>query len=410
MRTAILLLSSLIFLTSSAAAQLGWYQQRQEGEAILYSIDLYDSQHITVVGSDGLILQSNDGGSLWLTKTSGAADNLRRVRWFSPSLGVVLGNNGVALKSVDGGASWQAMNTGTSEALFDVHFFDENSWMVVGRAALVLTTTNAGASWENKGSGINNYNEISFNGDLGVIVGNKGTIRVTSDGGKRWRDRSGVTDYELTSVSIGDDSTAVAVGSNGTIVRTANKGESWTEISASVPISSFRLTGVRHLTRERIILCGNGGLMLISTDTGLNWYSEASSTQSNLEALAFLNDKIGMASGWDGAIVRTNSGGTVSVKRLANGHPSHVSIGESWPNPLARNAQAHVNIDLPRDGAVQLRVYDLLGRERKSIISGSMEAGTYTISWESAALSKGVYLYRLEQQGSAQVRKFTVVD
>ena len=52
--------------------------------------------------------------------------------------------------------------------------------------------------------------------DFGVIVGNKGLLRVTSDGGKSWRERDSKTNLELTSVSIGDDSTAVAVGANGT--------------------------------------------------------------------------------------------------------------------------------------------------------------------------------------------------
>ncbi|MFZ1729765.1 MAG: YCF48-related protein [Bacteroidota bacterium] len=410
MRTLILFISSVLILSSSLSAQLGWFNQRQEGETILYSIDMYDRDHVTAVGSDGVILQSNDAGVNWQSKPSGATDNLRRIRWYSPTLGVILGNAGLALKSVDGGASWQPMNTGSTKVLLDIHFFDTNNWMVIGQAEQVLTTSDAGASWEDQGSGTNNLNEIAFIGNIGIIVGNKGTIHTTTNGGQRWRDRSGITGLELTSVSISDDSIAVAVGSNGTIIRSDDKGDSWTRISASVPISSFRLTGVRHLTKENLVLCGNGGLILWSTDTGLSWYSQESNTQENLEALEFIDSKVGVAAGWNGTIIRTNSGGTLAVKRLAGAAPERVGIGESWPNPLSRNSQANVNIALPRGGDVQLRVYDLLGRERKSVVSSSMDAGTFTISWDSSSLQKGVYLYHLEQHGSVQVRKFTIVD
>lgn len=410
MRAFILLLTSILLLASSASAQLGWFKQRQEGEAILYSIDLYDSDHITSVGSDGLILHSNDAGVSWQTVSSAASDNLRRVRWHSPTLGVILGNAGMALKSTDGGGSWLPMSTGTGSTLFDIHFYDENNWLIVGQAARVLTTTDAGATWEDQGAGTNNYNEIAFKGDFGIIVGNKGTIRVTEDGGARWRDRSGTTSLELLSVSIGDDSTAVAVGVNGTIVRTENKGKDWTEIYTNVPISSFRLNGVRHLTREKVVFCGYGGLIFYSTDTGLNWTAQESNTQMGLEGLAFINDKVGVAAGWNGTIIRTNTGGSLAVKRLSGPAPGSVRISEIWPNPISQNSQGFINIEIPRAGTVQLQIYDLLGRELRSLHSGHMDAGSYTVNWSTNALPKGIYLYRLEQNGKSQVRKFTILD
>jgi photosystem II stability/assembly factor-like uncharacterized protein len=291
MRRVLLPIWFFLLLTSAALAQSGWFQLRQQGEAILFSVDMYDATHITAVGTDGLILHTDDGGTTWTSPASGESDNLRRVRWHSPTLGVILGNGGVALKSVDGGQTWQRLGTGTTSSLFDVHFFDENTWMVIGQAARVITTTDGGQSWENKGSGTDNYNEIAIRGDFGVIVGNKGLIRVSTDGGKNWRNRGGAMNIELTGVSIGDDSTAVAVGANGTILRTQNRGTNWTPIIASVPISSYRLSGVRHLSRERVVLDRlYRGLILWSTDTGLNWYSQDSNTPSNLEALAFIDE------------------------------------------------------------------------------------------------------------------------
>lgn len=410
MRLCSLLVLAILLGTSTVQAQLGWYQLRQEGEAILFSVDMLDANTITAVGSDGLILHSTDGGGTWSSPTSGASDNLRRVRWHSPSLGVILGNGGVALKSVDGGASWQSMNTGTTKALFDIHFFDAANWLVIGQAALRITTTDGGQSWEEQGSGTDNFNEIDIRGDFGAIVGNKGLIRYTKDGGKSWGNGKASTNLELTGVSVGDDSTAIAVGANGTILRTEDGGRNWTTILASLPISSYRLSGVRHLTRERVVLSGYFGIVLWSTDTGLTWYAQESNTQMNLEAVAFATEKIGVTVGWNGTIMRTNTAGTLDIREVPAPRPTALALGNVWPQPLRAGSPAQVDIRLPAAGHVSLRVYDLLGRQRLIVHDAWTEAGTYTVRWNATALPKGVYLYRLEQGGRSQVRKFTLVD
>ncbi|MBR9974942.1 MAG: T9SS type A sorting domain-containing protein [Bacteroidetes bacterium] len=410
MRLRFLLLLSIILSTVTAQAQVGWYQLRQTGEDFLFSVDMLDANTITAVGSDGLILHSTDGGSNWTTPVSGASDNLRRVRWHSPSLGVILGNGGVALKSIDGGASWQSMGTGTTKALFDVHFFDADNWLVIGQAALRIATSDGGQSWEQLGSGSDNFNEIDISGDFGAIVGNKGLIRYSRDGGKSWRDGKASTNLELTGVSIGDDSTAVAVGANGTILRTQDGGRNWSEILASIPISSYRLSGVRHLTREHIVISGYFGIVLWSTDTGLTWNAQESNTQVNLEGVAFATDKIGVTVGWDGTIMRTNTAGTLDIREVPAPRPTALALGNVWPQPLRTGSPAQVDIQLPAAGHVSLRVYDLLGRQRLIVHDAWTEAGTYTLRWNATTLPKGVYLYRLEQGGQAQVRKFTRVD
>ena len=410
MRVVFLLVAILFSAVHTSNAQLGWFGLRQEGETILYSIDLFDADNITAVGSEGTILHSTDGGTQWSTPASGVTDNLRRVRWHSPTLGIILGNGGEILKSVDGGSSWQRLASENTDALFDIHFFTEQSWLLVGLGGRSLTTTDGGQSWTSRSTGINNFNEVDFRGDFGVIVGNKGTIRVTVDGGKNWTDRSVVSNLELTSVSIGDDSTAVAVGSNGTILRTQNKGRNWAPITASVPISFYRLSRVRHLTRERVVLSGYAGLVLWSTDTGLNWHGQESNTPANLESLSFLDSKIGVACGWNGTIIRTNTAGTLDVRRLAAPLPDATALHESWPQPVARQATAHVRMHLPDAGAVMLRVFDMLGREVRTLHAGHTDAGVYTVEWNPSALPRGTYLYHLAHRGRAHVRAFTLVD
>lgn len=398
-----------ICITAGVHAQVGWFELRQEGETIFYSTDLYDENNITVVGSEGLILHSADGGTTWTSRPSGFTDNLRRIRYFSPTLGVILGNSGYALTSTDGGTSWQPLDVGETRTLYDIHFFDETHWMITGQSGLITITTDAGSTWERSSTGNNNFNEVAFRGDFGVIVGNVGTIRVTENGGERWRDRGGVTNVMYHSVSIGDDSTAVAVGVNGVIVRTEDKGRTWKKIDASIPISMLQLTGVRHLTRDIVIICGYSGIILESTDAGLTWYPQESNAHVNLEALSFYDHKIGFAAGGSGTVLRTNTGGTLSTRPLPL-HENHLLIGDTWPHPLSRAGDAGMTVHLAQSGWTRLRVQDILGRDIAVPYDGYLEAGSHALRWNPSALPRGVYMYHLELNGQIRMRSFVVAD
>ena len=406
------LLLALMFLTSMSSAQIGWFEQHTDGEDILFSVDLLDASTVTAVGENGLILHSTDAGDSWTEISSGTTQVLRRVRWYSPSLGIILGNGGTALKSTDAGQSWTTLNTGVTKALFDVHFFDADNWLLVGQGAQVLTTDDGGSSFSDEGSGLNNYNEIAIRGDFGIIVGNKGTARRTRNGGEDWGKSTTGVSMELTSVSIGNDSTAVAVGANGTIIRTTDEGKSWDEIYASVPISQYRLSAVRFLTENHVVFAGYGGLIFESFDGGITWTPQESNTQVNIEGLSFIDSKTGNTAGWQRNIMRTQTGGSLPVTMRPDPLPAQIGLSAAWPNPVSRSAHAagRVSLELPSAGPVTLAVYDLLGRERSSLLSRTLQAGSYTVDWNPGTLENGVYLIRLAAQGSTRVRKFTVID
>ena len=65
--------------------------------------------------------------------------------------------------------------------------------------------------------------------------------------------------------------------------------------------------------------------------------------------------------------------------------------------------------ELPRDGAVRLAVYDLLGREVAVLAEGVRPAGAHTARVEAGPLASGVYLVRLDTEGQALTHRMTVV-
>lgn len=84
-----------------------------------------------------------------------------------------------------------------------------------------------------------------------------------------------------------------------------------------------------------------------------------------------------------------------------------------WPNPF--NPRTTVRFDLPRDGRVELAVYDLQGRRVRTLLAGNAAAGPHEVLWQGdddagRALPSGVYLARLRgPEGTSAERKLTLV-
>jgi len=88
--------------------------------------------------------------------------------------------------------------------------------------------------------------------------------------------------------------------------------------------------------------------------------------------------------------------------------PEVVALKPLYPNP----AQVEINVDveLPEDTHMHVRVYNLLGRPVATLFDGPKVAGRHTITWQPAErLSAGVYLVRLTAAGTSHTRKVTLV-
>ena len=78
--------------------------------------------------------------------------------------------------------------------------------------------------------------------------------------------------------------------------------------------------------------------------------------------------------------------------------PGHFALGPAYPNPF--NPSTTIPFDLPRHDTVRLRVYDVLGRAVRDLVSGELPAGTWGAVWNGLddrgrPVAAGVYLYHL---------------
>ncbi len=108
---------------------------------------------------------------------------------------------------------------------------------------------------------------------------------------------------------------------------------------------------------------------------------------------------------WD-LMVRLRGNPFLSVLEPTK-YPSTFVLEQNYPNPF--NPRTQIDYILPKSATVSLRLYDLLGREVKTLAEGPQTAGAHSVILNSEDLSSGVYFYRLYSGESVQMRKLAIV-
>jgi len=89
------------------------------------------------------------------------------------------------------------------------------------------------------------------------------------------------------------------------------------------------------------------------------------------------------------------------------GLPKEFSLGQNYPNPF--NPSTNIEFALPKQAVVNLKVYNLLGREISTLVSGRMSAGNHKIEFNASGLSTGLYFYRIQAGSFMQTKKMMLI-
>jgi hypothetical protein len=78
-----------------------------------------------------------------------------------------------------------------------------------------------------------------------------------------------------------------------------------------------------------------------------------------------------------------------------------------YPNPF--NPSTTIEYQIPKDGMVSLKIYDMLGKEIKTIISNYQSAGKYEINFNAGDLPSGIYLCMLKTDEYFTAKKMLMI-
>jgi len=94
--------------------------------------------------------------------------------------------------------------------------------------------------------------------------------------------------------------------------------------------------------------------------------------------------------------------GVVTVEK-----PEKFMISQNYPNPF--NPTTKINFALPKQGFVTLKIYDITGREMQTLVREVKQAGYYSVDFNGASLSSGVYFYRIQSNDFVSVKRMVLI-
>lgn len=87
--------------------------------------------------------------------------------------------------------------------------------------------------------------------------------------------------------------------------------------------------------------------------------------------------------------------------------PARHELSPNHPNPF--NPSTQIEFALPHAAHVRLDVFDAAGRRVAVLVDGIHSAGRHAVTFDAAALTSGVYLYRLTTPGYTATRSMVLV-
>jgi photosystem II stability/assembly factor-like uncharacterized protein len=393
----------------------------------LLGVYALDSDNVWVVGQEGTILNTTNGGTTWSEISCPAAYTLYNVHFINADTGWVGGDNPSiteVMRTTDKGVSWVLKTLrNSSQGNFDIEFIgggpgEPPIGFVTAGLSLVWRTDDYGENWVSLGwggCGANSLLSISFvNKDEGWFVGERSvspdvTIVHTTDGGQTYETQTNPTepDDRMTGVSFATNQQGVAVGVTGTILYTSDGGQNW-EIR---PNSGNRWWSVFLTESGKAWAVGGSGNIAYSSDWGYTWTTQQSGVTCELWEVFFVNDNegwiVGGGSGQPGVILHTTTGGVTNIQDPINKAIEEYRLYQNYPNPF--NPITTIEFDLPQSAKVTLKIFNLLGEEVATLLSSDMLSGHHSERWDARNYPSGIYYYQIQAGDFQEVKKLVLL-
>jgi photosystem II stability/assembly factor-like uncharacterized protein len=389
------------------------------------------------------IYKTLDSGITWsLVNISGLTDTVGRINkiFFINQLTGWAVANGI-LKTTDYGFNWFAQLNAPSAGLTSIHFVDSlYGWATdVGRRP--YRTTDGGFNWiEQTNLNIWDSRDIFFSDyQNGCLIGFNELYK-TTDSGTTWILNPSVTGFGFAELSTFQDSTIFIVG--GKTFRSLDGGGTWFEF---IELNGITLTGLRLLNSGLGFAVGSGGLILKYYDTTyipvelisfigefrydeivLTWITASELNNYGFEVQRSLDNynwkKIGFLPGkgtsseinyysFSNSIIKTGKiyyrlkqidyDGNYEYSKVIEveiSNPKEFSLNQNYPNPF--NPSTQIKVAVKEISNIEIIVYNILGKEIKTLLDENLPAGEYIIQWhgkdnEGNYLSSGIYFIQM---------------
>lgn len=246
------------------------------------------------------------------------------------------------------------------------------------------------------------------------------------DGTLRWKSilsrQTGLTPNSVP--TIDKDGNILLIGVDTTLIndnRALISIDFWGKVRWIFPL--FEITNFPDDFWQPLI-CDNEGTVYVGSTFGKNYY--AISNEGKLKWQLPLNDyqvdntgaigedgtlylgvhKSSLFYGTEKNLIAIRDTGTVGIENAINGVKDFL-LYQNYPNPF--NPSTSINYQIPKEGIVTLKVYDILGNEMKTLVNEFKSSGNYSVEFDASKLASGMYLYRLQVNQYVSTKKMLLL-
>ncbi|MBN8569101.1 MAG: T9SS type A sorting domain-containing protein, partial [Ignavibacteria bacterium] len=416
----------------------------------LFTINFPNSSTGYIGGTNGKLIKTTNGGTTWDSIASGSTTTMQSMDFVDGNTGYIGTTLGIVKKTTNAGSSWTDYNVGASITSNGISFSDVNTGFMCSSSGVVRKTTNAGVNWAALTTGTTQtLNSIYFvDANTGYSAGATGTIIKTTNGGTNWTTQTtGITDL-INSIKFNDASRGMAACNAGKILVTTNGGSSWSSQTSNV-LDIINLRGTFIENGNNLYIIGQNGVILNSTDqplpvelasftstvvnrnVKLSWQTVTETNNSGFEIERTVKteneqwNKIGFVTG--NGTTNNQQSYTYEDKNLSTGtykyrlkqidyngnytyydlsseaiigKPVSFELSQNYPNPF--NPSTKIVFSIPFDSKVTLKIFDITGKEIKTLLNDFKSADFYTVDFNASELPSGIYFAKISAQSDSK--------
>lgn len=402
----------------------------------------YELEHIgnsIFAGNESGIFELRLGETEWNKKNSG-------LYAVSPGCIVVNDNKlyvgvpgGMINISSDKGNTWQSSRvTESFGPIIEIAFKGDTIYAADG--SYIYFSTDSGTTWNNTFSTIQLQTLTITEGK--ILVGAQNGFWISSDGGWTWENRNnGLTTEYINELAF--DSLNIYAGTVEGLFISSDFGDNWTKATSG--ISQTIYVDAIEVIEENIFVGGIYGIYL-STNHGATWTFRG---LPNLlvQCISGFDDLIFAGTSPINGIFRsTNSGyfwlefndglpykDVISIEVLDSTVfagiwafglwnrpiivtgieeertevPNEFLLTQNYPNPF--NPLTTFEYQVPELTFVNIKIYNVLGHELRTLVNEEQNAGSYKINFEAGNLPSGVYFYRIQAGDFINTKKMLLL-
>ncbi len=356
------------------------------------------------VTSRGGILKTNDAGENWLAQLNmGIYVSFRSIFFIDSLLGWTANLADRPYKTTDGGTNWIQQTNLNIWSSRDVFFANRDTGWIVDNTnwRTVIRTTDGGVNWTTIPEILGPSNFHFFPDSKHWLINGTPQKYITEDGGNSWIDITNDAPWTINSFNSVTNKLGYAVGGLGIILRYDD--------TSYVPVELISFEG--RIAKNEITLSwitaselNNQGFEIERSCDRTNWetigFINGKGTTTKINYYFFVDHKP-LEGEINYRLKQVDYAGTFIFSKTVTIYfentPLIFELLQNYPNPF--NAVTRISFSIPVDSKVKLEIFDVLGKEVKTIINKDIIKGNYNIDFDASDLNSGVYFYRVMAEG-----------